>query len=499
VTGTFRSGAERLASRLLDARVLVACLIGFYVLLPLDRGFPRLLLFGRPLNAAIAATVCVFFILIVQTRGTILRYLREPYGIIQSLYAGALFVGALRAPSPPSALHWSLLYYCTFVLNFVILRHVTRGYGTRWLSTIVVGLGLAAAAVGVMQVVIEMPLPMYDAWYESYFKRSPSDYTLASSRATGTMSNPILYCVLMALVIPYALDVKNGVGRAVALFSIMFAAGLSGSRTGVFVVAAFAAGAFVVYRWRAVRALPAVGLGLVLLLASLSWLTPGGQDSRLALLGERLSFMADRSAVDAVTVAPGGASSAMSPAVPASVAVDRSPDESRAVSPNPPSRSQVSAALGVSLRRGVVVEATREMTQEWGALTWMIGRGSFTAAFVGTRIQSWYNTVDNVFLSVLYERGLLGLVLFTGAFVSLLIATRRVARETLHWFAPVALAVAGLSFCWDAYSMFNILAVGSMAITMARFEQSCVADDRRATIGAGITSPSVDLRPGQES
>jgi hypothetical protein len=381
------------------------------------------------------------------------------------------------------------------VLNFVILRHVTRRYGTHWLAMIVVSFGVAAAAVGIMQVVIGTPFPMYGAWYESYFRRPPPDFTLASTRAIGTMSNPILYCVLMALVIPYAFDVKNRVVRAVALFAVMFAAGLTGSRTGVFIVAAFAAGAFVVYRRRAVRALPSVAVGVALLFACLALVRSDNESSRLGLLGRRLSFVADRAGAAEISEraqSSGGASRTASPTPPGGVAA--APPS--AVPRNVVSRADVSAALGVNLRQQAVVEVVQEMAHEWGPMTWIVGRGSFTAPLVGTRIRSWYNTVDNVFLSVVYERGLSGLALFIGAFLAVLIATRRAARETLHWFAPLALAVAGLSFCWDAYSMFNILAVGSMVITLARCEDAGSA--ARERLAGRTTPPLIARRPGQE-
>ena len=45
----------------------MALLIGFYVLLPLDHGFPRIPVFGRPLNSAIAATLAVLIVLAVQS------------------------------------------------------------------------------------------------------------------------------------------------------------------------------------------------------------------------------------------------------------------------------------------------------------------------------------------------------------------------------------------------------------------------------------------------
>lgn len=502
----------------LDGRVIVACLIAFHVLLPLDRGFPTIPIFGRPLNVSIAATSSVLLVLIVQTRGAVLSYLREPYCVMQLLYAGMLVVGALRAPSTLVALHWSTLYFSTFVLNYVILRHVTRLHGFAWLVNVVVGLGIAAAVVGIFQSIVRTPLPMYDAWYESYFSRPPQDYSLATSRATGTMSNPILYGLLMALVVPYALEVKNRVVRAMALFTIMFAVALSGSRTAVLIVGVFAGGAFVVYRWRAVRALPAVGLGLVLLVASLIWLTPMGQDSRVALLAERFAFIIDPDGVatksSAVIVpTPGGTQTASSAGA---AAFAEAPDEGAArrvpgvestqKAPAPMdtrARTEAYAALGVSLRQQVVIEAAREMVHEWDPTTWTIGRGTYTVSSVGTRIQPWYNTVDNVFVSVLYERGLVGLALFVGAFVTFLAVARRSATVTVHWFAPLALAAAGLSFCWDAYSMFNILVIGSMAIAMAYRDRSRdAAPDQRPAGGVDAASVGADevssRRLGQE-
>jgi hypothetical protein len=457
---TFGSGIRTLAGPALSARILVGFLIGFYVLLPLDHGFPRIPVFGRPLNAAIAATLAVLFVLVVQSRGAVLAYLREPYSRIQVVYTGVLVLEAFRAPSLLVALHWTTLYFCTFLLNYVILRHVTRLHGVGWFSTVTVAMGVAAAFVSIVQAVVGMPLPMYRVWFEQYAGVRPMDYTLAAARADGTMNNPILYCVLMALVIPYALDVKNTAVRAVVLFTIMFAAGLSGSRTAVFVVGVFAAGAVVVYRWGAVRALPAVGLGLVLLTTSLGLLNADQPSSRVDLMVDRIGLLVDPSATTGEAESRSGGGSNAAAEGGSAPAVD------------------ASAVLGVSLRRAVVAEVLREMTEEWEPTTWMLGRGTLTAGAVGRRIQPWYGTVDNVFLNAVYERGLLGLALFVGAFLYFLIRTRCAAVVTVHWFAPITLGVAGLSFVWDAFSMFNILAVGSMAITMWHVESHRSIDDQ---------------------
>lgn len=397
--------------------------MGLYMLFPLDRGFPTVPLFGRPLNSAIAATLTVLAVMAVQSRGVVFSHLHEPYSIVQSAYCWLLVLLALIADSPPSAVHASLLYFCTFVLNYIILRHFTRLYGVRWLSVFVVKIGMVAGAVGIVRSVLGLPLPMYDAWFLRYFAQEASDYTLATVRAAGTMNNPILYGLLMVLVIPYALDLKRIPARALAVFAVLFAAGLSGSRT-VLVAAAFGAGAVAVYRWRTLWVLPFACAGLLFVAASLGGVTTGGGDSRVDFLLQRAGLQ---------------------------------PESNEFVS---------AAAFGINLRREVLVEGLREMSQEWEGLTWIAGRGYFTAASVGQRVLPWYTTVDNVYLTVLYERGLLGLVLFVGAFLTFLIRTRHASTLTLHWFAPLVLALAGFSFTWDAYSTFNILVVGSMAITM---------------------------------
>jgi len=412
-----------------SAPTLVAVVVAFYVLLPLELGFPSIPLLGRPLNPAIAATVVVFFFLAIQSRFAILSILCEPYCILQLAYCWILVISALRSPSLPSALHAGLLYCCTFLLNYVVLRYVTRRHGIRSLSTLVVVIGVVAGAVGIGQGMLGLRPPMYDAWYEDYYALPAEDFTLATVRVTGTMNNPILYAVLMVLVIPYALELRHRSSRVLALLTVLLAASLSGSRTALAAVV-FAVGAVVVYRRRMLRAVPAVCLAAVLLLAALGGLAVSDEPSRVGFLLERAGLKEQSSAVAAA------------------------------------------ASLGISLRWQVLGDGLHEVWEDWGALTWMLGRGYFSSASIGQKFYSGYNAVDNVYLSVFYERGILGLLLFAGAFTAFLIRSRRASRMTLHWYTPLAMALVGFSFSWDSYSTFNILVVGSMAFAMWHVDQT---------------------------
>ncbi len=416
------------ASRAGAIPLLGGALIAFYVLFPLDRGFPTVPVFGRPLNSASVATLAVLWILIVQSRGQVLSYLREPYCIVQSAYFGVLVLSSLRLESPLVALHSAAVYYCTFVLNYVIVRHITRQRGTHTLVRIVAVVGSIAAVVGILQGIFEVNLPMYEVWFRDYFVTEAQDYTLVTARVTGTLNNPILYGVALALAFPYVLDLRRVSARTLVVSLLLLAIGLSGSRTPLLMLCVLGLGAIVVNRWRVIWALPPLCLGIMLLVQSFGGWSVVGSDPRVLSLMERLGINEGAAAT--------------------------------------------SAALSITYRQDALTEGIREITSEWGALTWLTGRGQFTSALVSEKVYSGYNTVDNVFFGVLYEQGLVGLTLFMVAFVMFLIQTRRVRKTTLHWYVPIALLAAGVSFNWDAYSTFNILAVGSMAITATLAENS---------------------------
>ncbi len=450
---------DRASISALDWAILsvAAALIGLHMLVPLDRGFPPLLILGRPLNTAIAASLIAFAAVLLHSRGRAVDFFREPYCLFQIGYGVLLVASAIRAPAPLAALHWSLLYFCTFTVNYVTLRYITERHGTRYLSIAVVVFGIAAAAVSIVQAVWGIPVPIYDAWFENYFRRPPENYALANVRAAGTMSNPILYCVLMLLAVLFAFDRRNLVIRSVSLFVLLFAAGLSGSRTALPLVLVIVVGCLMVWRWRAIRALPAAAAVAALLVWSIGWMSAAGDASRAA-------FLADRSGLTLARPAP-----AESPAPPASVTAGPGSGPARVDVPPPPapkSEAVTGGELGITLRRDALLNGLREMIYEWSPAMWIFGRGTFSSAAVGQRLQPWYNTVDNTFLTVLYERGLLGLTFFVGAFGVFLYRTRARAFETIHWYAPVMLALAGFSFCWDAYSAFNLLVVASMVVVM---------------------------------
>lgn len=413
--------------------VLGALLVAFCILLPLDWGFPRIPVLGRPLSAAIAASVGLFGVLSVVSGGRIMAYLYHPYALVQSGYVAMLVIASLRSPSPPVALHSSLLYFCTFVLNYASLVFVVREGGVRRFEALVVAAGVVAAAVGIAQGLFDVRLQLYQDWYMAYFQREAPDPTMAEVRSVGTLNNPILYGMAMVLLVPYLAGVRRLWLRVPALAAVLIAAGLSGSRTVLLVLGVLVVGGAVVYGWRMLAVVPFAILGFFMLVQSLGGWNNAGNDIRVRYLLGRLGLVEAQSAVV--------------------------------------------ADVNVAIRKEVLTQGSREILSQWGPVTLAIGKGQFASTAVGQRISAGYSTVDNAYFGVLYEKGSIGLALFLASYVTFLRRTRAAAKRTLHWYAPLCLLVAGVSFNFDAFSTFNVLAVASMAIATV-----VVEDGRRASV-----------------
>jgi len=402
------------------ASLLGAALVAFYVLLPLDVGFPRLALLGHALNPAVVGSIVAFCILGVRSRGRVIAEAGQPYVVVQLLFVVVLITASLRADAPLAALQASLVYFCTFVLNYVVFLDILRRDGPRRFEGLVASVGMGAALIGIAQGVFGMHFGSYDAWYLAATQREARDAAGVAARTSGTMGNPILYGMAMVLALPYVLGLNSRWKRGVAIAILALAAGLTGSRTVLLVLAVFAIGGILVYRRRVLWLMPllavVVGVG--------AWSFGGWgammHDPRMRFLLGRVGIVQNQ-----VTFLAEG---------------------------------------NVEIRKEALAVGWRIVTNQWDPLTWVAGEGQFAAASIGQQLSPEYGTVDNAYFTVFYEKGLVGLILLLAAFAVLLYSSRTAAQVSLHWYAAIGLMASGVSFDFEAYSTFNILAVGSMAI-----------------------------------
>ena len=123
----------------------------------------------------------------------------------------------------------------------------------------------------------------------------------------------------------------------------------------------------------------------------------------------------------------------------------------------------------MEVRGNVSALAVQRITNTWKLQHWLVGEGALSAAEVAHVVANGYTTLDNAILTTLFERGLPGLIVFYGSFLVILWRTRKMAFTSLHWYNPLALLATSVSFDFEAYSTFNILAVGSIAILTAKY------------------------------
>jgi hypothetical protein len=387
-----------------------------HLLLPIERGFPVLRLGGVPLVLPFVVSVAAATYLFIESGGRLLSLFARSYAVGQILVVAVLCIASARAARPTAGLAIALFYMSTFVIDYVVLTYLfERGHRQAFVRIIVV-VGVLAAAVGIIHGLLGIDLAFYDSLADD-FRRQQGWGDDVHRRAAGTLGNPIIYAVAMMLLIPFAYEVRSRMLSSVVIAACLTAAATTLSRTAVIIGLPLIFGVVSNSRPRA---------AVLVLIGGLVWaglvvtITTNGfaDDSITAAWTTRLS---GREAVENSDLRQATAQAVISWAFATT--------------------SPVTLMFGEGLNRG-------------GELASGIGLRS--------------DTIDNVFLDLLYETGFVGLVLFVGSYLHLLLGTWRRNQVRFHWFALVAWLCAGVSFVSIFYSTFNFIIVASVATLTMR-------------------------------
>lgn len=400
--------------QILAMMVVAAC----YTMLPLDRGFPNIGLGANVLNTSIVISAACCLVVTTTSLSSVLELARSAYVRYQVVFTAMLLVGAMRSSFPLVAVRLCMVYFATFVLNYIIFAHLIRN--GHWKTVVVTFsvLGVLAAAVEFLEV-SGAPLEWYEFWALDDSKKELQWFTQdAVSRGNGTLGNPILFGVLMMLLIPMAQSLTGKYQRALTALVYSIAAVLTISRT-ILVMALVLGGGYVVSRGRA-RAL-ALGLAVLLGIGAIGFLDTHAlysSNATAAIWLERLGLESGNNA-------------------------------------DP-------AQQGIELRRQNARKTT-EFLLEAEPMTLLIGKGALADMEMGQKVDRESSTIDNAFLSILLNNGILGLCAFLWLYGWILLSHLDKARKSLHWYSVLGLLLTGASFDFYGYSTFNIVAVASFA------------------------------------
>ncbi|MDR3691629.1 MAG: hypothetical protein P4L46_19780 [Fimbriimonas sp.] len=397
----------------------VSLLIFVYTLLPLDRGVPGIPFAGKPLAPSVCATMALWFYLSYTSKNSIWKYLKLRYVRLQGACTLLLFVASFDTEFPMRAMQWAILYFCVFGLNYVILVYMIERYGLNWLIRTTLFCCSLAAFIGVLDTIGGFRIPLYQKFIDESMKSNGEAITgFDIVRGIGTQGNPILMATLMMVCIPYVFNVKSPILRVVFLAILAAGAAITVSRTIALGIIVFVIGLAVIYTrkfW--------ICLGALCVLAT----------------GVFLSGAADKLLDDPIVM----------------VWASRIGIGSSAGS---------EGSENVATRQEASKLAISKILDTWGPKEVVLGAGPGSSTEVGQEFRTGQDTIDNSTLTVLYERGFLGFILFYTAFFYILWQTRKQAKTSLHWYNLVALLAAGMSFDFEGNSTFNLLVMGSLAI-----------------------------------
>ena len=404
------------------AALLAGSLIVLHMVLPLDRGFPAPILLGKPVSYSILASVAILLVYSMLSLRALSVAAATRYAVVMTGFVAVLVQASLRAPGAlaMTAMHGTMVFFSVFVLNYTIFRYAIVCGGRAILVRAAVGAGVLAAAIGILQSIFGVTITAYADWYFNYYQTPMPDAALSTVRAYGTLNQPILFGTALMLTIPFILELRSTLLRYAAIATVCLAAVLTGSRTILIVAAIFAGGSLMVYRARSVAKVALAAVAAILLLQATDFGAGLQNAARVPFLLSRLGIGSDAVATNAVE--------------------------------------------NIQVRQSASTLAMEEVLGETDPVIAALGRGRTTAATVGAQVSRDYATIDNAFVTVLYEEGVVGLLLFCAAFAMFLYEARGAWRKSLHWYSALALLSVGISFNFEAYSSLNVVAAASMAL-----------------------------------
>ena len=405
---------------------VASLLICFHMLLPLDLGMPGINV-GKTLTPSIASSFVALLIIGWTSYGAVFAGFRRRFAVGMSLFVCVMVAASVHSWNPANAFSHTLRLYCCFVINYVIFVYLAERYGYKWMTRAVLVAGSIAAIIAVLEILLGLRIPLYQHFIEAASESGEGLDTRQLGfdffRATGTMGNAIFMSILMVVCIPFVFELRSSLLRVMFLALLAGGAAATVSRTAGLGVAVFVIACAIVYRrkfWMIVG-LCAVLVGAVALTSRGSKLD---QNPYVQVWATRLG-----------------------------ISTDAGTDRSEA---------------NVTLRAVNSAKVLKELQDNSSPIELAFGHGYLSAMLVARLDDGSPGTLDDTPVTILFEEGILGLVLFYGVFIAAAWESRRIARRSLQWYNGFALLACGFGTNFETYSMFNIVAVASISIVTAR-------------------------------
>jgi hypothetical protein len=420
----WRLSRRHVASAVVAPVSLVLCSLA--LLVPIERGFPTLQIAGIPFRWPFVVAVAIVAALVALDGRRINRIASRRYCLRHACVVVVLVAGALRSQLPVTAIARVLAYLTAYVLNFIVLTWIFER-GHRNVFVVVLScVAIVAAILGIAEGALGVRPAVYGGWFDNYDQGLGGfEVGLGSGyRVNGTLGNPIIYAMAMVLSLPFIAEIRNRLIRFSATLLLLGAAAFTISKVAVLAILPFLV--WIVWRFK-LRSLVAFAVGLLAIGVLIHGVSPRVSDETFGgqLLARWVTRLTDPQSV----------------------------------------------YLSTGLRTSMASLALS--TKATTAATVLVGHGLLSESEVSRAVYAGLGTIDNTYLNLYYETGLVGLAAYLYAFGGALWSLRRMARVTMHYWSVVALLIASVVFVSYHYYTFNFLATASLASLYSfRREQS---------------------------
>jgi hypothetical protein len=116
---------------------------------------------------------------------------------------------------------------------------------------------------------------------------------------------------------------------------------------------------------------------------------------------------------------------------------------------------------GFAVREEIFKLAINTYIHRGNLILWLFGFGQGSGAVIASRVLYFMDTLDNAYLAILFQNGIIGLLVFSGFWLSLILKKGSRIMRSPHFWVICGYLASGLSFEMYHYFTLNFMAFGS--------------------------------------
>jgi hypothetical protein len=386
---------------------------GAQLLLPVERGFTVMKLLGAPIYLPMIINVVgIVLLLFWFPKQTFMRSLSKPWVVLNLIFAAFCFFTSLLSTDWQTSLFYSYLWISNFVFSFLIVDLLFQKIKLKGLILVICTVAVFQIAIGILEGFFQIRLPIYELASVRYLSSmgavvSGERGNSWDSRVLGSLGDPILFGTVLMLLIPFLVKVNQRFLRFVLIGVVSLLALMTLSRTVLLFFGCYLA----VYFYRS--SLSQRVIATVALLATF-----------VVIFNVNNSLANEWS--------------------------ERFQEELLAPETG-----------GVAMRESMAIQAIEDGVLNSDLWSVLCGHGFYSSKEIGGQYLQVSTTIDDAYVTVLYENGLIGLILYL---LICFLPFRNTSRGRENHL--LVAGYVGILLCGFSFVTYRVFSVNLLAMTI---------------------------------